>query len=774
MDDLYPLNVALSARPARGVVLVPKVTGIDWRVLFRLAVRCQNSAWGGAGNLLLPMPPGDAAEDELFWRLVDAQDADAFLVQDITAADLSLLAPDEYQRRHTEAQTALAEVFDEPELGSQVSENLARQRMTGVQIPTELQQLLVSRVVPLSHDGQLPLFGGTSADPPGWPFVPVEKLRPLPDELWVVPDWPDENRALMGALVRGDISTRLRDALAGAGVTISPATGVAGERPNPVRSWSTAVEDRFQKSPRQISLLGLGQYSRAGAPLPEPVICIGDDAWDFAFAYALERMGPGARWVPASAASDQLALHVLTTFIMQARQRYGSTVHVCSVSNGDAAAALKVAVEAHGQGLQLHLAEPLDLVPRSPARLYERDRIGFSQAVMVHGGRTPALPTPIPRNVEAETPDQMTWMTDVSVEDWVSLRHSGLAAAVLDHPFPDMVRCGRDGVAYLGPGAMAFRAIALETQAVRPKLSPLSLLEQVQAVLSAAGWRAELSDKGIYAQQSLDIFGGLGGLLTALGEDRARLLTVFTVDDADAPGWKLSDSRRYLTFEELDAVTRGPDSVIVELEAAGALNRGLVLACSRCRAKSFYFLTDVGDAFTCTRCKLNQPLTQASWMVGNEPPWRYGLAEVLFQFLRHDGDLPLLAAERLRQDISAGRTLGDQRMAPFASEVDVFSPDGARSELDIVIADGHELWVGEATGAPRLETTNASELLRLERLRAVADVLSARGVLLVNGGSWNRGTIGRANAVFPGIWPRLVVIEHAARAARWTATAGAD
>jgi hypothetical protein len=719
------------------------------------------------------MPNGDVSGDRLFWPLLDTFDADVFLAQNITVGDLKELAPDAYARREDALRANLANVLDEPELGSYVADTVAREPVTTAEVPIDLQELLVRRVVPLSHEGRFPLFGTGAADPPGWPLVPVEKLRPLPEQVWVVPEWEDADLALASTIVRGELSERLREAVVSAGVEVSTASGVGGGPLNPVAAWSAALEDRFQRSPRHLSLVGLGQYSRAGTPTAAPVICIGDEPWDFAFGYALDRMGTAARWVPARTASDELALFVLTTFVQQARQRAGLGVTVCSVSDGEAASQLKDALESKGQGLHLNLSEPIDLVPRSPSRLYERDRIGFSQSVIVHDGRTPALPTPIPRNVEAETPDQMMWMTDVSVEDWVSVRHASLAASVLDHPFPDFVRCGRDGVTYLGPGAASFRYVGLETQTVRPKLVPLPVLEQVQAILAVAEWRAELSDKGIYTQRSLDIFRGSSGLLTALGEDRARLLTVFTADVPGAPGWKLNDSRRYLTFAELKTVASDADPLIVELEAAGALNRGLVLACSRCRAKSFYFLTDVGDAFSCTRCKLSQPLTQASWMVGNEPPWRYGLAEVLVQFLRHDGDLPLLAAERFRVDVSAGRPPGDQRRTQVTSEVDVFSPDGTKSELDIVIADGHELWVGEATRAPRLEATNADELQRLERLRAIAETLNARGVLLVNAGSWDTGTLGRVNAVFPGIWPQLVVMEHAARASRWTAAASA-
>ena len=153
-------------------------------------------------------------------------------------------------------------------------------------------------------------------------------------------------------------------------------------------------------------------------------------------------------------------------------------------------------------------------------------------------------------------------------------------------------------------------------------------------------------------------------------------------------------------------------------------------------------------------------------MVGPEPPWRYGLAEVIYQFLAHNGDLPLLAGHDFIRERAKDRPAAAPSRLQYAGELDIFDPDGVKHELDIMLADWTELWVGEATTQPRLESTNVEEHERLQRFRETADLLSARGALLITSGSWEPKTVARACAAFPGIWPRLEIIETGRQAQR--------
>src|SRR5439155_17897896 len=119
-----------------------------------------------------------------------------------------------------------------------------------------------------------------------------------------------------------------------------------------------------------------------------------------------------------------------------------------------------------------------------------------------------------------------------------------------------------------------------------------------------------------------------------------------------ARGRLLADRRRYLTYEDFGQVAGDAEAerVLGRLEAAGAVTRGLVLKCRRCRAGSFYTMAESDPTFRCKSCRLEQRPTRSSWLNAVEPTWHYGLDEVLRRFIEHRGHLPLFAAIDLIAD----------------------------------------------------------------------------------------------------------------------------
>ena len=364
-------------------------------------------------------------------------------------------------------------------------------------------------------------------------------------------------------------------------------------------------------------------------------------------------------------------------------------------------------------------------------------------------------------------------MTDIEVEGWKSIRHRELGERLLSAlPITEgVVRCGREAVSYLCPSVLIRPHLSLESQTPRPCLAAAALVDQVEALLDTHGWHAEPSDKGVYLRQSADIFGGTDQLVDALSDERAKLLTLFLAKGDRVPG-RRHESRRYVLLKDLVAAhpaEEEAEAVILGLEDAGALIRGFVLKCQRCRNKRFYRLTDIGEDCQCPRCWTRQPVSQQSLMVRRgepEPAWRYGLAEVLYQFLFANGDLPLLSAYRFVRERPKGR-------GPFqlVGELDISPPDGKTRELDVILADGSELWLGEATVESSL---GREEVERLERLARLAQLMHARGVLLISSQRWSEDTKRRAREALPGIWPRLKVIEGLQQAERWSPPAASS
>jgi hypothetical protein len=202
-----------------------------------------------------------------------------------------------------------------------------------------------------------------------------------------------------------------------------------------------------------------------------------------------------------------------------------------------------------------------------------------------------------------------------------------------------------------------------------------------------------------------------------------------------------------------DAATA--EQVTNDLTNSGVLTRGLFLKCAKCRHASWYDLPEVTAAFRCRRCRNEQRLTRDRWLGTVEPVWHYELAEVVRSLLDHNGDLPVLAVHGF---FRAPDRLGDDIEVAF--ELEVFSPDGTKSETDIAVRDGSKLWLGEATTRAYFEEAGAQELSRLDRLIAISDVLAAQGVLLASSTQFRPNTRNRATSRFSGYWPVLHIAEN--------------
>jgi hypothetical protein len=157
------------------------------------------------------------------------------------------------------------------------------------------------------------------------------------------------------------------------------------------------------------------------------------------------------------------------------------------------------------------------------------------------------------------------------------------------------------------------------------------------------------------------------------------------------------------------------------------LLRGLVFRCPLCALKGWYGADELAERLRCSRCRRPFTLTESGWQPGPEPQWRYRLAEVFWQLLQHNGDLPLRA---LRNVLGIG---GSWQLGPtaFLHEHDLWAPGADRPiELDICAQRGSELWIGEAKTAGSLGSATQAAA-KLDGLRRSAELLRPHGVLLV-------------------------------------------
>jgi hypothetical protein len=109
-----------------------------------------------------------------------------------------------------------------------------------------------------------------------------------------------------------------------------------------------------------------------------------------------------------------------------------------------------------------------------------------------------------------------------------------------------------------------------------------------------------------------------------------------------------------------------------------------------------------------------------SWIGDAEPAWFYELAEVVHQFIEHNGDIPVLAADEFFSDA--------RRHVERTVELVFLPPNRRRSiEVDIAASEGHRLWLGEAA------TDLRPDGRRLKTLRRLAFGVEAYGLLFATG-----------------------------------------
>ncbi len=383
-----------------------------------------------------------------------------------------------------------------------------------------------------------------------------------------------------------------------------------------------------------------------------------------------------------------------------------------------------------------------ELIPSQPRRLLARDNYGVPQGLLLDSGRSGHLPTPVP-TTRTEREHETRWMTDVRVDGWQPVLNPQLGPFVLEASAygTPVARATREGASYFCPHFMWFGG-DLEGQTVRPRLHRRDLFDQVQYVLDRQQWRCEPSDKGIYARQSAKLFGGLPDLAAALNDSAwNRLFNAFRGGER---GLALKDQRTYLPLSHLLGALSGEwaEQDVQTAVGRGIIGRGLIHKCPVCRWASWYEQAEIGGDLRCARCRERADLGDPNWLGSGEPRWFYRLAEVLWQFLDSNGDVPIRGIFQELWD--------PDRVMAATPELDLWPPEAERPiEIDICVQRGPELWIGEAKVADRLGTAK-EENAKLAKLSEAATVLGAHGVLFLTAATdFRDATKDRIRAIFP-------------------------
>ncbi len=761
---LVPMSAGLVARPARLCTFVEIQEGVNWALSVEHAVACQSRYWGGNSNMVVPMFAG-LATSELFWRLLMTYDPDLVGIHTPSTRDAGEIVPEQ----QAEVVATIRAGWEQNGVAN-VDELIERDVQTSAfwetEIPDDLLAQITKWVSPLHHDGQPRL-------------VVVNGQPEAPHELTDAIDSVAEEASFVSRRVSGDpfgqlaLTSELGRFTDGAVVSLR-ARGVHVEQvviDNPAELARRVGAGDGSTVPWHLTAWNNSLAFRVGRRFfDEPTVVVGDHPEDWLLYYGLRVLRPNVFWIPESKLEVDSYLSAFRGAISRAsRSTAPESVPVISAASDEASRRL---VDDHAasfatDGVQLVLADWRERVPRGA--FWPVDPRSFRNAsLLVVDGQTDELPTPMPVSIEPSDRTSNGWMVDVDVRDWSTFRHPWLAPGVLPGGFESTFdqRIGRGGASYFGLAGFIQSGLGIENALSRRRLAPTNVLDALQRVLARDGWSVALSDKGAYTNRTSQLFGGVEKAVDALRNPAVRaLLDAYLVgaNEASAGGCFLKDTRRrYLSLSEAAAVVAAAapagaeadaGQIVNQLNDLGVLSRGHALKCVECRATSFYVLTE-RQTFTCRRCRREQRATISSWLVGDEPAFRYELHESVFQFLSHHCDLPLLAAFTY---FAIELAADDQRALDLGFEIEVFSPDGEKSEHDVVAVWGSDLWLGEATMKDALEESGDRDLARIERLKSVADLLAVRGVLFASAAEFRASTRGRIAWTFSA-WPRSEVV----------------
>jgi hypothetical protein len=714
-------------RPARGLVLVPLVDGIPWQATMTSALRGQAATWGGAANLPVPWTE-DLVERPEFWALVEALDPDAVLLPTLSRSDLHGIV------HGVEARPA----------GGVVSQD---DMPLGRPDARSVLEALAGRLPILQRNGMGRPHNVAPEKGAGFPFIGIATIEELPAVAGVrFPADPD--LGLLLAAERGDLHDAQIANLAQRGVVAE--TYVLDDDEDALAKIFDGPSPTADPGPWALAEAGLRWLVPGARGEAVVSIVVGDDPWDFATAYALRRHTGLAWWLPSRLARD-------SAIVARLARRIGMLNHEAEsglvLSSSDTAAATRLATALQADpdrdGLSWAVDADVTAALRQPANRLLTDASGL-ESLAISDGKTGYLPPRLPA-VRARSGGGLYWMSEVAGVNWQPLPDARLAAAVVHAPGygTAQARPTRDGVAYLCPHFIRRGDEDLEAATIRPRIATLGLREQLATIAADDGWTLAPSDKGLYAEACAATLGGDGGLLDAV-TDPGWAAVLSGLRHAGAPdgsprGWDLKDGRVYFTIQEVEAVRAEASAMapeVGELLRRGVLLRGLVFRCPLCALKGWYGADELAERLRCSRCRRPFTLTEPGWQPEPEPQWRYRLAEVFWQMLQHNGDLPLRA---LRNVLGIG---GDWQSGPtaFLHEHDLWAPTAERPiELDICAQRGPELWIGEAKIAGSLGA-GAQATAKLDGLRRSAELLRPHGVVLVTAKpAWSQDTERKAH-----------------------------
>ncbi|MFI2488527.1 hypothetical protein ACH47X_16575 [Promicromonospora kroppenstedtii] len=807
MGELAHVSVRTTVRPPRAVILFRGDE--NWRRWARLALLAASNTWAGGGHLLVPYDAtGDVSE-----RMLEAArhfDPDHILQLTPTLREWEWLAPGTF--RFTDPSGRPPPADDVAKMlagyaGTQTREDpigeRARKLLEGWCSPFFEPGLGEREDGPrLQHQSTIET-SGTSG------LVKAAQIFPdtMPPHVAVPRHWESDTALVLGGLwgvVESDdaraeppVRTMLRDALRSS-MQRQVVDDLWAIGPGPVAAA------RFDILDSDVASFSSGRPAHHGA------VVIGDSVEDFAYAQACRTLLGFGLWLPTGLLEDDEVLRgAIAPMVMDVFSPYRDRRRLprfvsASLEDGVLDAYLARLDElVTGPFIdppprnRVGRTAPADLAYSYHLRAYPEE-VGVPSAVAVErdgGGNstmtTPfVLPSPSGEGYFGEVLPQ--WVVDVSFDESAVPTGRSIGPDALVVPttgFQDsIVRSGRDGLAVLA-GSFGFvqAGVTKVNRQARPRLISTGMRSWVGAMALERGLNLRRSSAGNNAEIVARRLGSRAALIDLVSGPMHPALTLFAATDESGkkrkerfaamdpgeralqPVW-IGDVA-YATVASMRHAARASDETAIvefvdQLVEADLVQRGLILLCDDCGRRSFVSVDRIGRRSECPRCGAPIMLTSLSWRTGSEPIWHFDLHAAFRQLLSEHGDVPLLAAARLRA--------GARRYADIG-EVEFHRDGSPLAEIDLVAHIDGQVVAVEAKATGDLSEQKAGRKAKQTAAKiadAARTVRADRVVLATTKESWKVGdtalvesalamrfepypapTVETMNALAPGLLP---------------------
>jgi hypothetical protein len=769
------------------------VNDSQWQDSCLRAIEYFTRLWGGCGNIIIPT--NGKMISPLFWRILERFDPDYLEVYRRTGRDVEIEEPAKFEeayQRHIAGWEQQIEHKTDPHAADTIRDNLRQSSLTSFEISTDLQQELKERLAPFYFQEWIVEAGSIGAGSvPHHPHTDIADILPhiehSPRVLRVAGGLPFS--PLWWASSFGSVSADFRAQLENIGVQVSELGSDSKDVPLLARlavkgyeeiesaafltnTSSTAIHDILRSQPFRLSMAGLGYYrSIRHRDWMEPVVAVaGVTVDDFALYYALSRMRTRVVWIPPSVTVAALApppakraidetwhfVNDLRSFARGNAQRY-SGMKIVSVTLPVAQLEqirTRISEIAIGGVGECQVGTPSEAIPIYPSRYFEANNVSVLRSIAVQDdGVIPLFETPLPKSFKTVDPHKHRWLTEIKISQYHLPRHHVLGERLMGAPsFTSKdVRISSDGPTYFCPSSFLFGGASAELSVPRPTIRIPEPLEIFKDIAQCRGLDCTISDKGFYAENACQKFGGLHALASFLRSKTGQLFASAFIDktkpkEGDHESGVLLGGRRYFDLDSLTK-TLGDENeaarLLDRLSGAGILYRGLVLQCQYCRRADWFALGDLTDSFTCKRCHRGQVFTSAHWRYPSQPHLYYQLDELVYQGLDHNMQVPVLALDCMRR-ASRDSFLFVHEMA--YREHDLDTPP---SEVDLnCVVDGL-VTIGEAKKDERLGKNDKEESEAIGKYLDLAKRLAAHQVAFATTqNEWHPTTVDRLQRAF--------------------------